>query len=127
MASVVTKFSDFIRNGKLDDAAAIISTWPVVLSSDVQVFSAEKCKLLGAVLHISRGKKVHVASKTVGDKKSKRQVVYHRLLFVRLLLRLTKLFRRLCFPVYSEPDLLINIVNCSVETFFVMRLRCRRL
>jgi hypothetical protein len=84
MVSVVTKFSSLIRAGKMDDAATMVEQWPVVVSSHVTMYGGERCKLLGTVLHVSKAKKLNVASKG-GEKKMKRDLAYHRLLFVRLL------------------------------------------
>jgi hypothetical protein len=80
MASI-SKISYLIKRGRVNDAIAAVQTYPKLLSSGITV-SGEKSQLVGLVLHVSKTKKVNL-TKAVGEKKFKREVAYHRLVFCR--------------------------------------------
>jgi len=81
-AGKLTILTSYLSRGQLDKAVNSVSTYQEVLSSTVTTGGA-KIRLSGTVLHISKMKKLGFA-KPFGDKKSKREVSYFRLIFCRL-------------------------------------------
>lgn len=79
---VSTHFSKLLSVGRRDEVVNAIEQWPVIFSPDVTTCAEDDQKLFGTVVHISKAKKVSVASKSA-DKKAKREMAYHRLVFVR--------------------------------------------
>ena len=84
MSTCITKFSNYIRSGKLTEAKALVRDWPIVHSGDITMQGGTKTKLNGTILHISKGKKVHMLTKYGNEKRVKKEVSYYRLVFLRL-------------------------------------------
>jgi ribosomal protein L21 len=79
---MASKIAMLVKKGKTDDALAAVAAFTVLVSNNVSVSGANKTMVKGMVLHIARSKKVTIA-KSQGDKKTKRELPYHRLVFCR--------------------------------------------
>ena len=79
----VTRITRLLYQRKLQDAIASVDRHETVFSWEVAVGTRKNEKLIGTVLHISKGKKLSFVY-TVAGKKMKRDTTYHRLIFCRL-------------------------------------------
>lgn len=82
-SEVVTHFSNLLSLGQRQLVVDAVAQWPVIRASEVSMYPEEDERLLGTVVHVSKAKKVTVGSKNSVDKKAKRELPYHRLVFVR--------------------------------------------
>lgn len=81
MASCITKLAFLLKKGRVDEARASVEGYRHVISASVGN-NAEKCVLHGTVLHVSKSKKVGFFGK-MGEKRTKKEVTYFRLVFCR--------------------------------------------
>ena len=82
--STISRVSYWLKKGRRDDALAFARQHRVVVSGSVETGESGLVRLLGTVLHVSKGKKLSIAKSTTGDKKQRRDVNYFRLVFCRL-------------------------------------------
>jgi hypothetical protein len=86
MASLsISKISHLIKKGRMNDAEAATADYRLLSSHEVSATGGSRTKVAGMVLHVSKAANVAVAKK-LGDKKVKRQVLNHRLVFCRYVL-----------------------------------------
>ena len=97
MAGMLSRFALMIQECKFDEVKALIDRYPTIVSGSASV-SGRKSKVLGTVLHVSKGKKLTYNSKTTIDKKIKKETAYYRMVFCRLVLQSRK--RVFCLHFY---------------------------
>ena len=79
--SGVSKLSFYLSKGRVADAIASVQAYPTVMAQGASDCNRSKC--FGLVLHVSKGKKISVV-KTSGDaKRTRTEVSYFRLVFLR--------------------------------------------
>lgn len=66
----------------MGDADAATANYRLLCSHEISATGGSRTKVVGMVLHISKAANVAVAKK-LGEKKIKRQVLNHRLVFCR--------------------------------------------
>ena len=83
MASI-SVLSFYVKKGRHADALRVVANYQKVTSSSVSI-DGDKNKVLGYVLHVSKGKKMSVTTVKTGnyEKRLKHEVIYHRLVFCR--------------------------------------------
>jgi hypothetical protein len=86
MNSRVSRLSRLMTSRNVDAALRIVQNYETIVAANVVVGSASSCKVVGTILHVAKCKKVSFVQKSVsgqGDKKTRREAVYHRLVFCR--------------------------------------------
>jgi hypothetical protein len=78
---MTTKLAYFVKNGKDAEALAVVNAFNTVCAENV-TFQGGNTKVVGLVLHVSKGKKCQM-SKKFGEKSAKLEVSYYRLVFFR--------------------------------------------
>ena len=81
MASKISKLSLLLKRNRTSEINKELEKFTDEPSTNVTI-SGAKVKVTGLVLHVSKSKKLNV-QKTVGDKRSRRELSYHRLIFCR--------------------------------------------
>ena len=82
MAGLLSRFAMMVQEGKFNEIESLIYRYPTIVSTSASV-TGQKSKVLGTVLHVSKGKKITYNMKTVGDKKIKKETAYYRMVFCR--------------------------------------------
>jgi carbonic anhydrase len=78
----ISKLSFLMKKGRIDEAVASLASYRTVVSDSVSV-SGDKVKVMGLVMHVSKGKKLAMMKSTQQDKRSRIEIIYYRLVFCR--------------------------------------------
>jgi predicted transcriptional regulator YdeE len=84
MASRISRLTFLLKKNRVDEIQRELSLLKEEQSTSITI-SGAKSKVIGLTMHVSKAKKMHVSavSKGVGDKRLKRELTYHRLVFCR--------------------------------------------
>jgi hypothetical protein len=77
----VTRFARMAANKDEKGIVRIVKDYRTIASTSVTYFGGQ-AKVLGTVLHVSKGKKLTFTGR-VADKKIKREISYYRMVFCR--------------------------------------------
>ena len=77
----ISKLSFLLKKGRHAEALASVANYKTVVSDSVSV-SGDKVKVMGQVMHVSKGKKMSM-SRSINEKRAKVDVTYYRLVFCR--------------------------------------------
>jgi short-subunit dehydrogenase involved in D-alanine esterification of teichoic acids len=84
MASKISKLTLLLKKKRMNEIGQELARMKQELSTTVTICGA-KSKVIGLVMHVSKFKRLSVTTvnKGVGDKRSRRELAYHRLVFCR--------------------------------------------
>jgi hypothetical protein len=84
MAYKLGKLTLLFKKNRMNEIDQELRTMNEELSTTITECGS-KSKVIGMVMHVSKSKKMHLAAvhKVVGEKRTKRELQYHRLVFCR--------------------------------------------